>query len=96
MNSKHIETPTKAKSQGTVEFAKSKAFLITKRMFFAHLMWNVRGGYAYLREGASSRRHHNNSDVSEARGRHKIVRPILIREMERLLEEEGMEARALT
>ena len=96
MNSKHIETPTKAKIQGAVEFCEKQGISYHKEDVIRTFDVERTRGYAYLREGASSRRHHNNSDVSEVRGRHKIVTPKLIREMERLLEEEGMEARALT
>ena len=78
MNSKHIKTPTKAKIQGAVEFCEKQGISYHKEDVFRTFDVERTRGYAYLREGASSRRHHNNSDVSEARGRHKIVTPKLI------------------
>lgn len=44
----------------------------------------------------TSRQMHNNSDVIETCGRHSIVTSQKIREIERIFEEEGFEARALT
>jgi hypothetical protein len=49
-----------------------------------------------LKEFASSRRLHNDSDKMETRGRKLIISSQKIREMERILEEKGIEARGLT
>lgn len=46
--------------------------------------------------GESSRRLHNDAEKVKTRGRHAIVTPQLIREIEQVIEEEGFEARALT
>ena len=58
-----------------------------------------RRGWEFLRDNSpssSSRGRHNDSNQEETRGRKGLITPRKIREMERLLEEEGIETRALT
>ena len=52
-------------------------------------------GWKMLTRENSSRTRHI-ADIPETRGRHSIVTPRHIREMDRILETEGMEARGLT
>jgi hypothetical protein len=49
-----------------------------------------------LRPDSSSRRRHNDPEEEETHGRKGLITPQHIREMEKILEEEGFEARALT
>ena len=100
------ETPRKAKVQGAVEFCEKQGIEYFKSDVFCTFNVKPREGYHYLRSGNSSnnyeqddhssRRLGNNSDEEETRGRHSLVTPAKIREMERVLETEGMEARSLT
>ena len=55
-----------------------------------------RQGYEFLRNDSSSRRLHNDSDQEETRGRRQLISADKLREMERILQDEGIEARALT
>lgn len=55
-----------------------------------------RQGWEFLRHDASSRRRHNGPSKEETRGRKSLVSPEKIGEMERILETEGIEARAYT
>ena len=55
-----------------------------------------RQGWEILHDNSSSRRSHNDSNQEETRGRKSLITSRKIREMERLLEEESIEARALT
>lgn len=55
-----------------------------------------RQGWEFLRHDASSRRRHNDPSKEEIRGRKSLVSLEEIGEMERILETEGIEARAYT
>lgn len=55
-----------------------------------------RQGWEFLRHHASSRRPHNDPSKEETRGRKSLVSPEKIGQMERILETEGIEARAYT
>lgn len=50
----------------------------------------------FLRDDSSSRRRHNDPSKEETRGRKSVVSPEKIRDMERILETEGIEAQAYT
>ena len=52
-----------------------------------------RQGWEFLRDGVSSRRLHNEPDHEEHRCRKPLISLEKIREMERILETEGIEAR---
>ncbi len=52
-------------------------------------------GHHILTE-SSARRRHNKPDKPETRGRKSIVTPEQLREMEQILETEGLEGRGLT
>lgn len=67
-----------------------------QRGFFRTFNVSHRQGHEMLKEFASSRRLHNDSDKMETRGRKLIISSQKIREMERILEEKGIEARGLT
>lgn len=94
MDYKHHDTPTKAKVQGAVEFCEKQGIPFFKEDVFRTFGVSHARGYEYL--NGSSRRRHNDPEASETRGRPSKITPKDIREMEKILEEEGIEARALT
>ena len=91
----HYPTPTKAKIQGAVEFCDRMGILYFKKDVFRTFNVSHHAGWRALNQ-ESSRRHHNKPDLPETRGRKAIVTPQKNRGMERIIEEEGFEARALT
>ena len=91
----HYPTPTKAKIQGAVEFCDRMGILYFKKDVFRTFNMSHHAGWRALNQ-ESSRRHHNKPDLPETRGRKAIVTPQKICGMERIIEEEGFEARALT
>jgi len=90
------ETPTKAKIQGAIEFCERMNIPYYKNDVFRTFNVSKRQGYEMLRPDSSSRRRHNDPDEEETRGRKGLITAKHIREMEKVLEEEGFEARALT
>ena len=95
MNAKNNDTPTKAKVQGAVEFCQKMGIPFFKEDVFRTFGVTRRRGYEFLRNEPSSRQRREESDAPENRGRHAIISPKDIREMERILEE-GVEGRAFT
>ena len=69
---------------------------IFKQHIFRTFNVSSREGWKFLSDGSSSRRLHNNPDREEHQGRKPLISPEKIREMERLLETEGIEARSYT
>ena len=96
MNIKNHDTPTKAKVQGAVEFYQKMGLPFFKKDVFRTFNVEHRRGHEFLKPEFFARRHHNISNESENRGRPRIISTNQIREMERILEEEGMKGRALT
>ena len=91
----HHPTPTRAKIQGAVEFCDAMKIPYFKEDLFRVFATSKQTGWKMLTTENFSRTRHN-ADVPETRGRHSIVTPRHIREMERILETEGMEALGLT
>ena len=92
---KHHPTPTGAKVRGAVEFCEAIGLPHYKEDVFRVFGVSHTPGYDFLRNDSSSRRPHNDPNREETRGRKYVISPQKIREMERILEEEGTEARAL-
>lgn len=92
----HHDTPTKAKVQGAVEFCDRMGIPYHKEDVFRTFNVSHRRGWDMLHPSSSSRRFANDGEKEETRGRKSLVSPQKVREMERILEEEGMEARGLT
>ena len=92
---KHYTTPVKAKVQGAVEFCERMGISYYKEEVFRTFDVSREQGYACLRND-SARRLEKNSDAEETRGRKSLITPKQIREMERILETEGIEGRGLT
>lgn len=89
----HHPIPTRVKIQGAIEFCEAMNILYFKNDVFRVFGVKKRAGWDML--GDSSRTRHN-ADVLEIRGRHGVIFSQQIREMERVLETEGMKARGLT
>ena len=93
----HYSTPTKASVWAAVHFADRMKLPYYKEDIFRTFNVSRTRGYEMLRnEDFSSRQLHNNPDHKETRGRKSLISSVKIREMERILEEEGIEARSLT
>jgi hypothetical protein len=93
----HFDTPTKAKVRGAVEFLEAKNIEHTKADVFRHFGVTHRQGWAMISEGSVDRRHHNRDDLGgDTRGRKPIISPQHIREMERIIRDEGFAGRAMT
>lgn len=92
----HYFTPARAKVRGAVQFCERMGIEYFKEDVFRTFNVSHRQGYEFLRNDSSSRRLHNNPDQEETRGRRRLISAEKVREMERILQEEGIEARAMT
>jgi len=81
---------------GAIEFCERMNIPYYKNDVFRTFNVSKRQSYEMLRPDSSSRRRHNDPEEEETRGRKGLITPKHIREMEKILEEEGFEARALT
>lgn len=91
----HYTTPTKAAVIATVNFYEKSNTPYFKEDVFRTFNVNRKRGYEWLRT-AVSRRMHNDPEQEETRGRKHIIFAEKIREMECVLETEGIEARRFT
>jgi len=92
---KEYPTSTKAKVQGTVSYLQAKGIPFFKEDVFRHFQVLHASGYRMLKPETSSRRYdtlvmHNPSHHP------RTITPEKLREMEMILENEGIEARGLT
>lgn len=87
-------TSTRAKVRGAIQFCEKMGIQNFKEDVFRTFGVSSRQGWEFLRNNASSRRRHNDPSKEETRGRKSVVSPEKIREMERIVETEGIEARA--
>ncbi len=92
---KHHPTPTKARLKGAIEFCEAQGLEYRKEDVFNTFEVPRRTGYRLLKE-TSTRRLQNNPELAETRGRKSVVTQDQIREMEKILETEGIEGRGLT
>jgi hypothetical protein len=83
MDPKHHDTPKKAKIQGAIEFMEAKGIPFFKEDVFRHFGVSHNRGWQILRD--SSRRHHNNSDTEEQRGRKCLISAKDLKELERII-----------
>ena len=91
----HHSTPNKAKIQGAIEFCQNMKIPFFKADVFRTFNVSHFTGYRIL-NGESSKQFHNQFDQMETRERKSIISLAQIREMEKILKKEGMEARRLT
>ena len=79
-----------------LNFAIEWGWSILKRISSEPFNVTRRQGYQFLVDNASSRRLHNEPENEDPRGRKPLISPKKIRETERILETEGIEARSYT
>ena len=91
----HHPNPTRAKIQSAIEFCDAMKIPYFKNNVFRVFNVPKTSGWKMLNDENFSRTRHN-IDAPETRGRHSIITPKHIREMERILKIEGIEARGLT
>ncbi|KAI9883088.1 MAG: hypothetical protein M1823_005142 [Watsoniomyces obsoletus] len=92
---KHHPTPTKARVQGAIEFCKAQGLDYRAEDVFQKFNVPRSTGYRLLQK-KTSRQRHNDPDPPETRGPKSIITSSQIKEIEHILETEGVNARALT
>lgn len=92
----HHEIPTKAKTQGAIEFYERMNILYYKNDVFRTFEVSKTQGYEMLRPEASARRRNNDSEHEETRDRKSLISLKDIREMKQLMKSKGFKVRALT
>lgn len=87
-------TPVKARIQGTVDFLKSEGIKAKREAIFRYNGVSRATGFRIIRS-SNPRTLKNDPTRKETRGRKTLISPREIHEMERILENEGLEGRAL-
>jgi hypothetical protein len=82
--------------RGTIEFLEAKNIPYFKQSVFDHFGVSHRQGWAMISEGSKDRRDHREDSEEEHRGRPRKVTNWHLKEMDRIIEEEGFEARKLS
>ena len=95
-NNSHYFTPARAKVRGAVEFCDRRGIDYFKEDIFQTFNVSNREGWRFLNNRDSSRRLQNDPNVENHQGLQLLIGPEKIREMERILETEDIEARAYT
>ena len=93
---KHYFTLARAKVRGAVQFYERMGIDFVKRDVFQTFNISIRQGHEFLHNNSSLRRLHNDPNQKETRGRPCVISAEKLREMERILQEEEIEARAMT
>jgi hypothetical protein len=93
-NCAHHNTPKRTKIWGAIEYMEARNIPHYKANVFDHFEVSQRQGWAMISEGSVDRRHHN-TDGPERRGRPHVIINQQVKEMDRLICEEGFEARKL-
>ena len=97
----HYHTPRKAKIQGAIEFCEKQGIEYFKNDVFRTFNVDRRQAYTFIADHNSDytiedhecRRLGNNSDQEDHRGRPSLLQPKDIREMDRIIQEDGFKAR---
>lgn len=92
---KNKTTPVKAKIKEAIEFCEDMSIPYFKKDVFQFFGVKNYTGWRSINQN-SSRRHHNDPEISKTRGRRTMVSSRVIREKNRLLQTEGIEERNLT
>ncbi len=95
-NNSHYFTPGRAKVCGAAEFCDRMGIEHFKEDIFRTFNVSSREGWRLLNDRNSSRRSGNDPNVEDHQGSQPLISPKKIREMERILETEGIEAPAYT
>jgi hypothetical protein len=91
------DTPKRARVRGAIEYMEARNIPHDKEDVFRYNGVGHRQGWAMISKGSVDRRHHNREDVDkDHRGRPSIIGHKEIREMDRIIREEGFEARCLS
>lgn len=88
-------TPQKAKVQGTIEYLEAKGLPYSKADVFRHFQVSKSAGWEIIKEGTSARRLDTIVEYNP-RGPSRQISIQKIREMEEILENEGIEGRGYT
>ncbi|KAF2033422.1 hypothetical protein EK21DRAFT_86230 [Setomelanomma holmii] len=94
-NRNQYETPIRAKVRGAIEFLEVKKIPYFKQDVFDHFAVSYRQGWAMISKASEDRRHHR-AEGEEHRGRPRLISNWHLKEMDRIIKEDGFEARALS
>lgn len=86
----------RAKVRGLVQFCERTGIEYVKKDLFRTSNVSTGQGHEFLCNDLSSRRLRNDPNQKESRGRLCVINAEKLREMERILQEEGIESRAMT
>ncbi len=92
----HYFTPARAKVHGAFQFSERMEIDYFKKDIFRTFNVGSREGWRFLSDRNSSRRVQNDPDVKDHPGPQPLIGPEQTREMEPILETEGIEPRAYT
>jgi hypothetical protein len=94
-NRESYDTPKRSCVRGAIEYMEARGIPHSKEDVFRFNQVSYRQGWAMISEGSIDRRHHG-SDGTERRGRPWLITNNQLKEMDRLIKEEGFEARQLS
>ena len=89
------DTPKRSRVKGAIEYVEARNIPHSKEDVFRFNAVSHRQGWAIISEGSKDRRHQNTGE-GERRGRKPLLSSKDIRNLDRIIQEEGFEARALT
>ena len=92
----HYFTPARAKVRGAVQFCERMGIDYIKRDVFQTFNVSTRQGYEFLCNESSSHRLRNDLNRKETHGRSHVINAEKLREMEHILQEEGIEVHIMT
>ncbi|KAF2023194.1 hypothetical protein EK21DRAFT_95113 [Setomelanomma holmii] len=94
-NRNQHETPIRAEVRGAIEFLEAKKILYFKQDVFDHFAVSHRQGWAMISKASEDRRHHRAEGVEHC-GRPRLISNRHPKEIDRIIKEDGFEARALS
>lgn len=90
----HFDTPTKARIQGAIEFAKHEGVFRSKREGFEFYGVGHTRGYEIIKSDTSRRQH--NTGKPDPRGRKSLLSKKDVDRIDEILQTWGFDARAMT
>jgi hypothetical protein len=94
-NREAYDTPTRSCVRGAIEYMEARGIPHSKEDVFRFNQVSHRQGWAMISQGSVDRRHHR-SDRPERRGRPRLITNNQLKEMDKIIKEEGFEARQLS
>ncbi|KAF1937255.1 hypothetical protein EJ02DRAFT_477424 [Clathrospora elynae] len=94
-NRVHHDTPTKSRVRGAIDYMEARGILHSKEDVFRFNAVSHRQGWAMISDGSIDRRHHN-AEGPEKRGRKSAITNQQLKEMDKIIKEEGFEARKMS